>query len=773
MTTIEDRIRAAEPDGTKALGGLIERLATQGRLRGARLGGKAIGTAALAGLPIRGVTHDSRRVTPGGLFVAIPGAHVDGHDFAETAVRCRRVRAPAGTAARARCCPARRDGHAAGIGRGRYLVVRGPQPGTRGARHHRHGRQDDDRVPGGRGAGGRGSRARELVSTVATRIGDDQEDNVEHATTPDAPELQATLRAMVAAGNRSAVVETTSHGLALERVGGIVYDAAILTNVTHEHLEFHGTWERYRDAKRSLFERLTGPPKSAAGRAWPKVAIVNHDDASAGLFVGTAQEAGARVLTYGTDPAADVRATEVQEDAAGLRFDFTAPSGAGRLELQLAGRFNVHNALAVLALGDAWELDPEAVQEGLRGVHRVPGRMERIDAGQPFEVVVDFAHSPASLSAVLDLLAPRRRRSRRWADRGVRVGGGARSRRSGRRWAASRASAAGWWSSPTRIRAARTASGSSTRSRRAPRRAGRRRGHDLLLIADRRAAIEAAFEAARPATSCCSPGRATSDRSIGPRRTAAVGRGRSRARRAGRRWLPPLNELAGPRGGTAADPDVHPMDVRRLGADHGAMRAVRRPALATVLLVLVAVLGAAVPPFAPAVAGVRAAEPEFPSGDSRLPHLRRDGVRGRRHRCRYPSIVQRFSVGRSYQGRQLWAVKVSDHVATDESEPEVVFDGLHHGDEHMSLEMTLAILRWLTQGYGTDKRIHAHRRQPRDLDRVRHQPGWRDLRHRRDRRVSRLAQEPPADTRSSSIGTDLNRNYDYRWGCCGGKTRNG
>ena len=152
---------------------------------------------------------------------------------------------------------------------------------------------------------------------------------------------------------------------------GIAYDVAILTNLTHEHLEFHGSWEAYRDAKLSLFERLAiGPAnrrKELDGRTWPKAAIVNADDPSAGLFVGVAQEAGARILTYGTDPAADVRATHVEEDGHGIRIAFEAPSGAATVELRLAGRFNVHNALAVVALGEVLELDPAAVRAGLDG----------------------------------------------------------------------------------------------------------------------------------------------------------------------------------------------------------------------------------------------------------------------------------------------------------------------------------------------------------------------------------------------------------------------
>ena len=124
-------------------------------------------------------------------------------------------------------------------------------------------------------------------------------------------------------------IETTSHGLALERVGSVAYDAAILTNVTHEHLEFHGTWEAYRDAKLSLFERLAVTPANPRS-AGPSSAIVNADDRSAGRFIGAAQEAGARILTYGTDPSADIRATRVEEDAGPPAYRATRPRAAPR-----------------------------------------------------------------------------------------------------------------------------------------------------------------------------------------------------------------------------------------------------------------------------------------------------------------------------------------------------------------------------------------------------------------------------------------------------------
>ena len=174
---------------------------------------------------------------------------------------------------------------------------------------------------------------------------------------------------MVVAGDAAAVIETTSHGLALGRVDAIAYDVAILTNLTHEHLELHGTWEAYRDAKLRLFEKLLGA-RASAGRApsrsrWPATGIVNADDPSAGAFIGVAQEAGARVLTYGTDPAADVRATRIEEDRRACASRTRRRPARRPLELQLVGRFNVHNALAVVALGEAVGLDPAAVREGL------------------------------------------------------------------------------------------------------------------------------------------------------------------------------------------------------------------------------------------------------------------------------------------------------------------------------------------------------------------------------------------------------------------------
>lgn len=355
---------------------------------------------------ITSIAFDSRTVTPGALFVAIPGAAADGHDFAPAAVAAgaaallveRRVeglgvpqivvgsarRALATAAAWFEGEPSRRLGIVGITGTDGKTTT----AALASAVLHAAG------IPSG------------LLSTVATRIGGVETANRVHATTPEAPALQAALAAMVRAGDRAAVLETTSHGLALHRVAEVDYDVAILTNVTHEHLELHGTIEAYRAAKLRLFETLgerRGPatgPKAALG--WVRTGIVNADDPSAGLFGAATHAAGARLITYGLTTAADVQLREATPDGPGHRVTFDAPSGPGAIHVRLPGRFNVANALAVVALGEAIGLDPTAVAAGIASVTGVAGRMVRIEAGQPFEVIVDFAHTPASLEAVLD-----------------------------------------------------------------------------------------------------------------------------------------------------------------------------------------------------------------------------------------------------------------------------------------------------------------------------------------------------------------------------------
>jgi UDP-N-acetylmuramoyl-L-alanyl-D-glutamate--2,6-diaminopimelate ligase len=508
------RLAAAEPPGTKPLAGLVERLERAGRLRAVIGHGGGPGmdqdAAFTSHVVITSIAYDSRRVRPGGCFVAVPGAHADGHRFVGVAVAAGAVvlvverSQPQNEVAPAIQLVVDRTQHAlatvaawwyedpaAALG---VIGITGTDGKTTTAAMA---------VAALEAAGVRTG----LLSTAEQKIGDVWAGALAHVTTPEAPELQRTLRAIGAAGDVAAVIESTSHGLALERVGEIPYDIAILTNLTHEHLEFHGTFDAYRAAKRSLFERLgTGgaagrarsgkPATLPGGRRWPRGGIVNADDPNAAVFAAATREAGANLLTYGVIADAHIRAAGVEETRDGLLATVTTPRGSSTLRLPLLGRFNVHNALAVIALGELLELDPASVLAGLAGFGGVRGRMERIDRGQPFTLIVDYAHTPASLATVLDDVA--------WL---VRPGAGriVVFGSAGERDIAKRALMGRVAGERCRLVIAtdedprgedsmaildQIAEGAEA--------AGLRRGDDLLLIPDRRAAIAAAIGRARP-----------------------------------------------------------------------------------------------------------------------------------------------------------------------------------------------------------------------------------------------------------------------------------
>jgi UDP-N-acetylmuramoyl-L-alanyl-D-glutamate--2,6-diaminopimelate ligase len=506
QTRIGQLLAEAEPDSTRRLGELIERLEAEGRLRTVRMPSASTRPAAagsteqmaVGSLQVRGLAFDSRHIEAGYVFVAVPGEHVDGHDYVTAAVALGAgaviVERPLAEV------------------RATQIVVDRSQAALAVAAAWWYGAPSRELgVVGITGTDGKTTTSflatavleaagisTGMLTTAGIKIGEVSSANPEHVTTPEAPLLQRALRAMVRGGNEAAVVETTSHGLSLDRVGGVAYDIAVLTNLTHEHLELHGTFEAYRDAKLSLFRRVgTGvSPGKALARRWPRAAIVNHDDPSASLFEAAAQTAGAALVTYGLSPDSDVQAFDVSEDAHRLVFQVRTPSWSGEVALALIGRFNVYNALAAVALGEALSLPPAAIKAGLAAVQGVPGRMERIDAGQPFGVVVDYAHSPASLETVLDQLA-----SLAPAGGGlIAVFGSAGERDVQKRPMMGRIAG-------ERCRLVvvtdedprgedresildAIASGAET--------AGKERGRDLFCIADRRVAIETAFGMARP-----------------------------------------------------------------------------------------------------------------------------------------------------------------------------------------------------------------------------------------------------------------------------------
>jgi UDP-N-acetylmuramoyl-L-alanyl-D-glutamate--2,6-diaminopimelate ligase len=492
-------LEAAEPVGPRPVAELVARLAAAGQLRGVA----GPGAADLPAVAVHGLAYDSRRVVPGGIFVAVPGGHVDGHAYA-----------PAAVAAGATVVIAERPVAEANAPL-TILVERSQRALALAAAWWYEDPGADLGIIGITGTDGKTTTAAMaaaaleaagirsgLISTALLKVGPVRSDALAHVTTPEAPELQRALRAMRAAGDVAAVVEATSHGLALERVGEVPFDVAVFTNLSHEHLDFHGSFAAYRAAKRTLFERLGRPAGRAkpaslpGGRPWPRGGIVNADDPEATTFAAATREAGARLLTFGESPGADLRATAVTEDGEAIRALVETPRGEVEMSLGVVGRFNVHNALAALAVGELLEIDQEAALAGLAGFRGVRGRMERIERGQPFTVVVDYAHTPASLAVALDAL-----RSFVSGDGGlVAVFGSAGERDIGKRPLQGRVAG-------ERCRLVVLADEDPRGEDRAAileqiaagaEGAGLRRGADLLLIPDREAAIREALRRARP-----------------------------------------------------------------------------------------------------------------------------------------------------------------------------------------------------------------------------------------------------------------------------------
>ena len=207
-------------------------------------------------------------------------------------------------------------------------------------------------------------------------------------TTPEAVQLHGFLRRLVDAGMRVAVLEVSSHGLALKRVEGIPFQAAIFTNLTRDHLDFHGTWDAYFAAKARLFEGL----QEGA------IAVLNADDAHADELARRTQ---ARVVTYGCGPEAEVRLQRAEVGPQGTHLSLDTPAGPIEVQTQLIGPFNYYNTMAVVATGLALNLNAEVLGRGVAALACVPGRCEPIAEGQDFAVVVDYAHTPDALERVL------------------------------------------------------------------------------------------------------------------------------------------------------------------------------------------------------------------------------------------------------------------------------------------------------------------------------------------------------------------------------------
>jgi UDP-N-acetylmuramoyl-L-alanyl-D-glutamate--2,6-diaminopimelate ligase len=342
------------------------------------------------GVSITDVTDDSRCVIPGALFVAVKGERVDGHDYLGAVIK-QQASAVVVDQFRSVSVPNVR------VKNSRLAI------GLLGSRFH----GDPSarlRVVGVTGTNGKttttyvcksllefGGRRIGLVGTVAYVIGK-QAIPASH-TTPGAIELQRLFGRMVKEGLGGVVMEVSSHALALERTAGIEFDVAVFTNLTQDHLDFHGTMDDYFSAKLRLFRDL-----GVGGAKQSKRAIVNADDPR-GAAVRFA--CSVPVWTYGIVNEADIRAQAVHLSPRGTTFHLATPAGSAIIESKLVGEHNVYNLLAAVGVALHEGMSVEQVRVGIGEVGHVPGRFERVEAGQDFTVVVDYAHTDDALTRLL------------------------------------------------------------------------------------------------------------------------------------------------------------------------------------------------------------------------------------------------------------------------------------------------------------------------------------------------------------------------------------
>jgi UDP-N-acetylmuramoyl-L-alanyl-D-glutamate--2,6-diaminopimelate ligase len=315
---------------------------------------------------VRDLAYDSRAVGPGSLFFCVPGERADGHDFGAAAVEHGAVALVVERILPRLAVP--------------QLVVTSARASMAAAADEFFGRPTAElEVVGVTGTNGKttttylvfsileaAGRRPGLLGTIESRIGSERQPAVR--TTAEAIDLQRAFRAMLEAGNRSAAIEATSHGSELRRLDRVRFAALVFTNLTQDHLDFHGTMERYFQAKRRLF--VEGHPPAA----------VNVGDPYGRRLAADLPEA----LTFGRVPDAEI-----------------GPEALEGIDLKLRGDFNVENALGAIATARLLGIDEDAVARGLEAVHGVPGRFEQIEEGQPFAVVVDYSHKPDALASVL------------------------------------------------------------------------------------------------------------------------------------------------------------------------------------------------------------------------------------------------------------------------------------------------------------------------------------------------------------------------------------
>ncbi|HLZ80668.1 MAG TPA: UDP-N-acetylmuramoyl-L-alanyl-D-glutamate--2,6-diaminopimelate ligase [Ktedonobacteraceae bacterium] len=363
------------------------------------------GLSPLENVDITALAYDSRRVQAGGLFIAVPGAHTDGREFLADAAR-RGASAALGETLRQEGCSSLPLP---------YIEVRNVRVALANLACAFYGYPAQRLCTiGVTGTDGKTTTSN-LISTILEAAGlqtglmttanfrmrGQEWENATRQSTLEALEIQQFLQRMFDVGVTHAVIEATSHGLELQRVRGCNFDVGVVTNITHEHLDFHKTIDNYRRAKARLFESLD--PARDKGLGVHPVAILNRDDQSYEMLKSYCR---VPILDYAIDQPASVRAIDLQLHAHSTRFRVLLPAAEMMVETQLVGRFNVSNCLAAIATACSQGVKPTAITNGLAKVTGITGRMESINEGQAFTVIVDYAHTPESLEKVLTTLRP-------------------------------------------------------------------------------------------------------------------------------------------------------------------------------------------------------------------------------------------------------------------------------------------------------------------------------------------------------------------------------
>jgi len=343
----------------------------------------------LAGMEISGLEYDSRRVKPGYLFFAFPGSRADGRQFAQDAL------------ARGACAVASESARPEGFDGAWIEIEHGRQALSLAARNF-YGRPDERlRLTGITGTNGKtttgylidsilraAGNTTALIGTIEYHLAGKVLPAVN--TTPESVDLLRIFSELEALGGSYVTMEVSSHALALGRVYGLHFHTAVFTNLTRDHLDFHGTMDAYLAAKQMLFEGAGGPA--------PPWAVVNRDDES---LRGLKLHPQTETYWYGLGPEANLRARSISSGFEGLRFEVQAGKLRFPVSSPLIGKINVYNTLSACGAALSYGIPPETIAQGIASLQAVPGRFERVDEGQPFVVVVDYAHTDDALRNVI------------------------------------------------------------------------------------------------------------------------------------------------------------------------------------------------------------------------------------------------------------------------------------------------------------------------------------------------------------------------------------